>query len=460
METLGSSDFERLLSLSADIYLILDGKKYIKYASEGVKTIGYSKEDVLNTSFLSFVAGHVRPLVEKRLAEATNRKVFDQRVILKSKENVYVPYLMTFYGLADRVFVSLRREYEGGLEKAILDFIDFGIIVIDKDFRIMYHNNFVSSYFQMHSFTHLEQLPYSLGDSLIERISLGQKSFDLQYAPGKFVGITVYSLEQAEFSGYVIKLKDISEERSFQKSASGSGAYFSYVDLVSIYTHHIKNLLTPLKFTALNLKRELSDPSQLEKVERMIKHIDKINHHVRAFYSRVRTKPIEFKKCSVKKIVDKVKSLLSNDIINNGIIFEFHQESNDFIYVDEVHTQQILLDLMQNAIDAMKSVKGVRKLQVNVEQSGTRCPYCGTNFVEIEVKDTGPGIKKEDIDRIFNLGFSTKAEGWGLGLYVVDKMVKENKGIIRVFSEVGKGTSFVLYFHTVTPEAIGCVNRS
>ncbi len=459
MEIVGTSEIDRLLSLSSDIYLILDGKKYILYASDGIKALGYSEEEVLSNNFMNFVAGHVRPLVERKLNEATNRIFFGQRVILRSRENTYVPYVMTFFASGEKIFLFLKKEESEGPEKAVLDYLDFGIIVVDKDFRVLFHNNFISSYFQRHTFVHLEQLPFGLGNKLIERIRLGQKNIDLEYVPGQYVGVNVYHLEQAELKGYIIKLKDITEEKNFEKSAGGPGGYFSYVDLVSIYTHHIKNLLTPLKFTALNLKRQLDSPVHLEMVDRMIKHIDKINHHVRAFYSRVKTKPTEFKKCNVKKVVDRVKSLLSNDIINNGIIFEFAQDGNDSIYADEVHFQQILSDLVQNAIDAMKNVRGLRKIQVVAKRSDTRCPYCGSNFLEIAVRDTGPGIKKEDIERIFNLGFSTKAEGWGLGLYVVDKMVKENKGLIRVFSEVGKGTSFVLYFHTITPEAMGCLKK-
>jgi polar amino acid transport system substrate-binding protein len=459
MKLVNTADIEKLLSLSPEIFLILDGKKNVIYASDSVKSLGFSEEEIIGTNFLHLVAGHIRPILEKKFSEVTNKTVFGQRLIIKSKENVYLPFYANFYVAQDRIFLYLKNEEQVLPEKLILDYLDFGIVVVDSEFRVIYHNSFVSTYFQRHLFTHLDQLPYGIGAKIIERVKIGQKNMEIEYASGSILGISVYPLNLPDLKGFLLKIKDITAEKNFERTASGSGSYFSYVDLVSIYTHHIKNLLTPLKFTALSLRRELTDPKLLEKIDRMVTHIEKINQHVRAFYSRVKTKPIEFKKVNVKKVVEQVKSLLNNELINNGIIFEFNQSGNEPVYADEIHLQQILSDLIQNAIDALKNQKGIRKIAVNVKRSENRCPYCGSNFVQIEVSDTGPGIKKEDLDRIFNLGFSTKAEGWGLGLYVVDKMVKENRGIIRVYSEVGKGTTFVLYFHPATPEAIGCVEQ-
>uniref|UniRef100_A0A7V3ZWZ4 histidine kinase n=1 Tax=candidate division WOR-3 bacterium TaxID=2052148 RepID=A0A7V3ZWZ4_UNCW3 len=459
MELVNTADIEKLFSLSPEIFFILDSKKNIIYASDSVKTIGFSEEEILGTNFLHLVAGHIRPILEKRFSEASNRIVFGQRLIIRSKENVYLPFYANFFVGQDRIFLYLKNEEKILPEKLILDYLDFGLIVIDSEFHILYHNSFVSQYFQRHTFTHLEQLPYGIGSKIIERVKIGQKSMEIEYASGRIIGISVYPMDLPDLKGFLLKIKDITAEKSFERTAGGAGSYFSYVDLVSIYTHHIKNLLTPLKFNALSLRRELTDPKQIEKVERMVQHIEKINQHVRAFYSRVRTKPIEFKKVNIRKVVGHVKQLLNNDLINNGIIFEFYQNGNELVYADEIHLQQILSDLVQNAIDALKNQKGVRRITVTVKRSENRCPYCGAPFVQIEVSDTGPGIKKEDLDRIFNLGFSTKAEGWGLGLYVVDKMVKENRGIIRVYSEVGKGTTFVLYFHPATPDAVGCVEQ-
>lgn len=459
MNRITVEELQKLFALTNDIFLILDGKRSVLYASDGIKTLGYSEDDIIGLNFYNLVAGHVKPIVEKRFSEVSNRIVFNQRIILRSKENFYYTFICNFFVAWDRVFVFMRREESIDLsDLSVVNYLDFGLIIVDLNFRIVYHNSYVSNYFQTKGFTHLNQIPFGFGQKLAERIKFGQRNMEMEYHSGRILGINVYPLEIADFNGFLIKMKDITEGKKFEKGSS-VGGYFSYVDLVSIYTHHIKNLLTPLKFTALSLKRDLNDAKQVEKIDRMISQIEKINHQVKAFYSKVKTKPIEFKKVSIKKVIDKVRHLMNNEFVSNGIVFEFSPNEDLNLYVDEDHLHQILSDLIQNALDAMKNQKGVRKLTIGVKKSDVRCPYCGAGFVEVDISDSGPGISKENLDRIFNLGFSTKADGWGLGLYVVEKMVKENRGIINVYSEVGKGTTFVLYFHPYTPEAMGCIEK-
>ncbi|MEO0198438.1 MAG: ATP-binding protein [candidate division WOR-3 bacterium] len=454
------TEIKKLLSLSAGIFLILEkNKKNVIFVSEGIRGLGYFEDEILNTSFFNLVAGHLKPVVEKRLAENPSRQIHGLRVILRSKEGSYYPYTMSYHADHDKIYLFLSKDSELDLSKIVIDSLDFGIIFVDTSYKILFHNSFVSNYFERPSFSHLDQLPYGLGQKLTEYLKLGTKSVEIEYVPGQHLGIKIEPVDLAELSGYLIKFKDITNEKMIQKSMSELDNYLSLGQLASGLAHEIKNPLAGMKFIALSLKRELTSPSHLEMIDRLIKQIERINALVRTFFSQVKTKAVEFKKCNIRDTVEEIRSFLNNDFIQNGIIFEFTQQSQESIYADKNHLHTILLNLIQNAIDAMKNQKSVRKIEVITRQSDTRCPDCGQRLVEIEVRDTGPGIKKEDMEKIFYPFFTTKAEGIGLGLFLVHKMVKENKGFIRVFSEVGKGTSFVLYFHPVTPEAIGCIKK-
>ncbi len=460
MDFVGEADFKKLLSLSGGIFLILDRrKKLIIYASSNVKELGYSEDEVLNLNFLNLVAGHVKPIVERRFNESLLKQVYGLRLILKTKENAYIPYSLNFFTDNERIYLALQKEREFNLSEIVIDSLDFGIIFTDTEFKILYHNAFLSNYFERPSFSHLEQLPYGLGQKLIEYLKLGTKNVEIEYIPGRHLGIQIEPIELTDVSGYLIKFKDITSQKMIQKSMSELDSYFSLGQLASGLAHEIKNPLAGMKFIALSLKRELNSPSHIEMIDRLIKQIDRINALVKTFFSQVKTKAVDFKKCSIKDTVEEIKNFLNNDLIQNGIMLEYSENSPGAVYADRNHLYSILLNLIQNAIDAMKNQKGLRKIEVQVRQSDTRCPDCGQRLVEIEVKDTGPGIKKEDLEKIFYPFFTTKAEGVGLGLFLVHKMVKENKGFIRVFSEVGKGTSFVLYLHPVTPEAMGCIKK-
>jgi signal transduction histidine kinase len=99
--------------------------------------------------------------------------------------------------------------------------------------------------------------------------------------------------------------------------------------------------------------------------------------------------------------------------------------------LDPVAIRQAILNLLVNARQAMP-MGG--ELIVRVRRQG--------NFVELSVTDTGVGMKPEDLERCFEVYFSTKREGTGLGLSTTKRIVEEHGGRIHVVSEVGRGTSF------------------
>lgn len=117
------------------------------------------------------------------------------------------------------------------------------------------------------------------------------------------------------------------------------------------------------------------------------------------------------------------------------------------IYIDPDQIRQVILNMFLNAIDAMGSGGSIT--------IGTRYIHNGYNyqkseFIRIEVTDTGKGIAKEEIDKIFDPFFTTKhmsreREGTGLGLSISHQIVKEHNGFINVESTLGKGTTFLIY---------------
>jgi len=101
--------------------------------------------------------------------------------------------------------------------------------------------------------------------------------------------------------------------------------------------------------------------------------------------------------------------------------------------VDPNLVKQAILNLLLNAVQAMK--EGGELL---VRLTGAK------GKAIIEVIDTGPGIPRDDLEKIFNIYYSTKARGTGLGLPTTRRIIRELDGSIKVESEVGKGTRFVI----------------
>ncbi len=108
---------------------------------------------------------------------------------------------------------------------------------------------------------------------------------------------------------------------------------------------------------------------------------------------------------------------------------------------DEDELQNVFLNLCMNAKDAMDG-KGVLKVKTDRKQ------YAGMrDFAVIEIEDTGKGIDDHLQTKIFEPYFTTKENGTnlGMGLYLVDKIIREHGGFIELESERGKGTKFILY---------------
>ncbi|MBI5049177.1 MAG: GHKL domain-containing protein, partial [Deltaproteobacteria bacterium] len=108
------------------------------------------------------------------------------------------------------------------------------------------------------------------------------------------------------------------------------------------------------------------------------------------------------------------------------------------VWIDPQQMQQILINLLLNAIQSMPQGG---KIRIMVGYNG----LSDKNFVEVSISDTGCGIPERQMDKIFNPFFTTKATGTGLGLSIVHRIINEYNGKIIVSSVVGEGTTFQIF---------------
>lgn len=136
------------------------------------------------------------------------------------------------------------------------------------------------------------------------------------------------------------------------------------------------------------------------------------------------------------EVVDSVLSFVGHELTMDKIKVEKQLDPNSTIRADRKQTEEVFFNLIINACQAMP--KGGYLKIVGEPQNGR---------VLVSISDTGNGIPRDTIKRIFDPFFSTKQEkGTGLGLYIVKKLVERNGGKIEVRSELGKGTTFSLAF--------------
>ena len=131
----------------------------------------------------------------------------------------------------------------------------------------------------------------------------------------------------------------------------------------------------------------------------------------------------------------------------DGLVASFvAEEGSGTVLADGGQLRQVLTNLINNAIDAMRQVT-CPKLSVRVRPIDRESPL-GLPGVEIAVTDNGCGIPADQRERVFTPFYSTKAQGTGLGLSLVQRIVREHEGLLKLTSEVGSGTTVTIMLPT------------
>lgn len=143
---------------------------------------------------------------------------------------------------------------------------------------------------------------------------------------------------------------------------------------------------------------------------------------------------------NIGNLNDEILSILEITV-PRGIKIKWNRPNEDiFLKGSSIKFQQVLMNLYINAIQAMGDAGKLKISMQKMQQEGGRS-------IRIDVEDTGPGMEKKTLDKIFDPLFTTKetGEGTGLGLFVVKHIIDEYQGSIEVASEKGKGTVFRVY---------------
>jgi len=201
--------------------------------------------------------------------------------------------------------------------------------------------------------------------------------------------------------------------------------------------HEINNPLTGvLTFAHLLRDKENMDDQDREDLNLIIHETTRASEIVRGLLDFARERPAEKEPLDVNDVIRRTVRLLGNQQAFQQITLDENlQDDLPQVEGDRNQLQQVLLNLSLNACEAMPQ-GGTLSISTSV-QNGT---------VTVKVADTGCGIKKEHLDRVFEPFFSTKpvGEGTGLGLSVSYGIVRQHDGALEVESEEGKGTTFTI----------------
>ena len=200
--------------------------------------------------------------------------------------------------------------------------------------------------------------------------------------------------------------------------------------------HEINNPLGGILMYSHILKEELKRPENRDTVEKIAKESDRCKKIVKGLLDFARQTKPERTESSLNHVVNEVIALLEHQAIFHNIeIVKDLSPSLPLVDVDVAQMQEVFMNLILNAAQAMEGKGTLTAITRLTDDNGA---------VEVEIRDTGQGIRAKDIDKIFEPFYTTKevGRGTGLGLAIAYGIVERHHGSIWVESEEGKGTSF------------------
>jgi two-component system nitrogen regulation sensor histidine kinase GlnL len=215
------------------------------------------------------------------------------------------------------------------------------------------------------------------------------------------------------------------------------------VYLIGSIAHEIKNPLGGIKGAAQLLRNKTQNASIDEYVDLIIRETDRLNLILRDYLTLCK-KPA-FNPVNIHEVMEQALSIMDAPIKKAAITLKrSYDPSLPQVRGDEAKLLQVFLNIIKNSIESMD--KGGR-LEVSTGPSKESVREGGRikRWALVSLKDTGRGIPEKDLQKIFIPFYTKKKDGTGIGLALSKKIIKDHGGLIKVKSQMHKGTTFSLY---------------
>ena len=480
--------YRDLLENANDFIFTLDPDGRFVYLNNRFKPLtGYEKEEWLGEPFLSMIdpPDKEAALEHYEMTHQGRARVFESRMRSLASEPTVLSISLTpivekgkivgAMGIGRDVVEQKRMEKEildlKNFNESIIESMEAGLLTVDLHGVITSLNaggrhilgwtaeeligKPLDSVFRPKE---VESL-LSRGSDLLNPLSRRETELTLKSGKKASIGFTVTdridnSLRKV---GTIISFRDITLLKQMQAEVIRMDRLASLGVLSSGIAHEIKNPLAGIKSLAQACDEEFEqDDPRREYLARIIRQVNRLDDLLRTFFAYAKPKPPDRKSHALHEILKEVSHLVSKKMENSRILYTSDVPGDlPEVMVDAQQMQQVFLNLLLNAIDAMPD-GGKLAVCASVSKPPLRglirkdLPdgHARPQFVEILISDTGTGIPPDKLETVFNPFFSTKPNGLGLGLSIVYRIIDDHSGDIRVTSRPSRGTQFRIYLPT------------
>jgi two-component system nitrogen regulation sensor histidine kinase NtrY len=274
----------------------------------------------------------------------------------------------------------------------------------------------------------LNELKSSQRDSMEKQITvnLGGKSLSL------LVNLTALRDEEGRSLGVVAVFDDLTQLVKAQRIAA-------WREVARRIAHEIKNPLTPIQLSAQRLRKRYlerlqEDGAVFDECTRIIvNQVEELKKMVNEFSSFARMPASQPAPNHLNEIIQETLVLFQE--AHKNVRFEFMPNELPVFNLDRDQMKRVMINLIKNSLAAVEK-DGEIRIETSFDSR--------LQMVRLEVSDTGCGIPDEDKDKLFEPYYSTKRTGMGLGLTIVNAIIADHNGYIRVRDHEPRGTTFLI----------------
>lgn len=350
----------------------------------------------------------------------------------------------------------LRLAREKGLLETILQSIREGLVVVDGQGKVAYANEAVARLLggDAEGMTGLSldrALPSLDWEGLMGLdpeawTQMMNREIEITYPEHRIVEFYVVPLQvvqgaEEDAEGALILLRDVTSERARQESTVETKRLEAITLLAAGVAHEIGNPLNSLNIHLQIMGRELREvkdkeirDSLQELVEVSSSEIKRLDQIIHSFLRALRPTQPQRESVEVAALLEETLKGMDREISDRGVWVEREfPEKLPTLQLDKGQMHQAFYNLIRNALQAMTD-GGILTLRLRVSETA----------VAVSFSDTGSGIQAEDLGAIFEPYHTTKTEGTGLGLMIVQRILQDHGGQIEIESRPGQGTTVTL----------------
>lgn len=326
----------------------------------------------------------------------------------------------------------------------IIENVSDGIIVFNKIGQIKIFNHSAEKLFNFKATKVVGKLlPEIFSKELTKDIL--QSTFSMQeinYVMGDIsrnllISKSRYLNEEGEWINILV-IRDLTDQKRLEAQIQRRERLSALGELASGVAHEIRNPLNAIGTVIQQLDRDFAPKSlntEYHQLTQLVyREVKRINHTIEDFLKFARPSALNAEEFSLNDFIQDIRDHYGPLMKEKLIDFKIEVKWNGRVRWDRSKMKQVFVNLLQNALDVLNKNGRVFLSILRIEKE----------ILQIIFNDNGPGISVENQKKIFNLYFTTKAGGTGIGLSIVQRIIDQHNGIISLESQVGKGTQFII----------------